>query len=76
MPRQLHASQKADMTLGDLASAITSTDPVLAEMGVDAVKNAMQQMDTRGFTVTVDRGTRAAMFSVFRSSNSYRAKIT
>ena len=69
----LHAAQKGELSCTDIASAITPHNPMLTEIGTAAVKGYLDAMDGKRFPVTVQN--RAAVFEVFRSSNSYRARI-
>lgn len=71
----IHASQKGEMSIGDLASAIIPHDSVLTEMGVERVKDTLKQMNGKSINVLVDRDTRTAAFCVFQAGNSYKAKI-
>lgn len=71
----IHASQKGELPIGDLASAITPHDSMLAEMGIERVKDALKQMNGKSINVLVDRDTRTAVFCVFQAGNNYKAKI-
>lgn len=72
----IHGSDKGDMSIGDIVSAITPTDGAFAELGVDRMKDALKQMNGKSISVMVDRDTRSASFTVFQAGNGYRAKIT
>jgi len=73
----IHAANKGDVGIAEIATAITTHDTMMQEMGVERVKDTLKMMVGRSFPVMVDRDTRQAALTVFQQgNNSYKAKIT